>query len=101
MRDLSRHLDLLSLNTATVRKQAPLDRIIEAAVARGIRMIDPWRDQVHAVGLANVARQIRDVGVRLSGYCRGGFYTALDAQGLAAALDDNRRAIDEAKALDS
>ena len=101
MRDLSQRLELLSLNTATVRKQAPLDRIIEAALARGIGMIDPWRDQVQAIGLDKVARQIRDAGVRLSGYCRGGFYTAVDAQGLAAALDDNRRAIDEAKALGS
>ena len=101
MRDLSQRLDLFSLNTATVRKQAPLDRIIEAVVAHGIRSIDPWRDQVQAVGLDRVARQIRDAGVRLSGYCRGGFYPALDAQGLAAALEDNRRAIDEAKALSS
>jgi sugar phosphate isomerase/epimerase len=101
MRDLSQRLDLLSLNTATVRKQACLDRIIEAAVARGVRKIDPWRDQVQAIGLDKIARQLRDAGVRLSGYCRGGFYTAADAQGLAAALEDNRRAIDEAKALDS
>jgi len=101
MRDLSQHLELLSLNTATVRKQAPLDRIIEAAAARGIGMIDPWRDQVQAIGLDKVARQIRDAGVRLSGYCRGGFYTGANAQELAAALDDNRRAIDEAKALGS
>jgi len=101
MRELSQHLELLSLNTATVRKQAPLDRIIEAAVARGVGMIDPWRDQVQAIGLSNIARQIRDAGVRLSGYCRGGFYTAPDASGLAAALDDNRRVIDEAKALGS
>jgi sugar phosphate isomerase/epimerase len=101
MRDLSQHLELLSLNTATVRKQAPLDQIIEAAVARGIGTIDPWRDQVQAVGLEKVARRIRDAGVRLSGYCRGGFFTAADAQGIAAALDDNRRAIDEAKTLGS
>jgi len=101
MRDLSQHLELFSLNTATVRKQAPLDRIIEAAVERGIGLIDPWRDQVQAIGLDKVARQLRDAGMRLSGYCRGGFYTALDAQGRAAALDDNRRAIDEAKALGS
>jgi sugar phosphate isomerase/epimerase len=101
MRDLSQHLELLSLNTATVRKQAPLDRIIEAAVARGIGMIDPWRDQVQAIGLDKIARQIRDAGVRLSGYCRGGFFTGANAKELAAALDDNRRAIDEAKALDS
>jgi len=101
MRDLSQHLELLSLNTATVRKQAPLDRIIEAAVARGIGMIDPWRDQVQAIGIDKVARHMRDAGVRLSGYCRGGFYTGADAKELAAALDDNRRAIDEAKALGS
>jgi sugar phosphate isomerase/epimerase len=101
MRDLSQHLELLSLNTATVRKQAPLDRIIEAAVARGIGLIDPWRDQVQAIGLDKVARHMRDAGVRLSGYCRGGFYTGANAKELAAALDDNRRAIDEAKALGS
>jgi sugar phosphate isomerase/epimerase len=101
MRDLSQHLELLSLNTATVRKQAPLDQIIEAAVARGIGLIDPWRDQVQAIGLDKVARHMRDAGVRLSGYCRGGFYTAANANELAAALDDNRRAIDEAKALGS
>jgi sugar phosphate isomerase/epimerase len=101
MRDLSQHLELLSLNTATVRKQAPLDQIIEAAVARGIGLIDPWRDQVQAIGLDKVARHLRDAGVRLSGYCRGGFYTAANAKELAAALDDNRRAIDEAKALGS
>ena len=101
MRDLSCHPELLSLNTATVRKQAPLDSIIEACVARGIGLIDPWRDQVQAVGLEKIARQIRDAGVKLSGYCRGGFFTAIDAVGLAAALDDNRRAIDEAKTLGS
>jgi sugar phosphate isomerase/epimerase len=101
MRDLSQHLELLSVNTATVRKQAPLDRIIEAAVARGIGLIDPWRDQVQAIGVNKVARHIRDAGVRLSGYCRGGFYTAPNAKELAAALDDNRCAIDEAKALGS
>ena len=101
MRDLSQHLALLSLNTATVRKQAPLDQIIEAAVACGIGLIDPWRDQVQAIGLDKVVRHLRDAGVRLSGYCRGGFYTAANAKELAAALDDNRRAIDEAKTLGS
>jgi len=35
----------------------------------------------------------------LSGYCRGGFFTAADAAGLAAALEDNRRAVDEACTL--
>ena len=101
MRDFSRGVDHLSINTATVRKQLPLGAIIESCAARGIRAIDPWRDQVAAAGLAATARQLKDAGVVLSGYCRGGFFTAADAVGRTAALEDNRRAIDEAKTLNA
>jgi sugar phosphate isomerase/epimerase len=89
----------LSINTATLRKQLPLPGIVEACARRSIPAIDPWRDQVAAAGLAATAKQIKDAGIVLSGYCRGGFFTAADAAGLAAALEDNRRAIDEAKTL--
>src|SRR5262245_50216955 len=99
MRDFSAGLEFQSINTATLRRQLELPAIIEACARRGIRAICPWRDQVAAAGLAAVARQIKDAGLVLSGYCRGGFFTAADAPGLCAALDDNRRAIDEAKAL--
>jgi sugar phosphate isomerase/epimerase len=105
MRDFSQNHDWLSINTATVRKQSgaevPLDRIIDQCAERGIRAISPWRDQVAAVGLDKVARQLKAHGIGLSGYCRGGFFPAPDAAGLRAALDDNRRAIDEAKTLDA
>ena len=105
MRDFSQNHDWLSINTATIRKQSgaevPLDRIIDQCVERGIRAISPWRDQVAAVGLDKVAKQLKAHGIGLSGYCRGGFFPAADAAGLQAALDDNRRAIDEAKTLDA
>ena len=105
MRDFSQNHDWLSINTATVRKQSgadvPLDRIIDQCAERGIRAISPWRDQVAAVGLDKVAKQLKAHGISLSGYCRGGFFPAPDAAGLRAALDDNRRAIDEAKTLDA
>lgn len=105
MRDFSQNHDWLSINTATVRKQSgaevPLDRIIDQCAERGIRAISPWRDQVAAVGLDKVAKQLKAHGIGLSGYCRGGFFPAPDAAGLRAALDDNRRAIDEAKTLDA
>jgi sugar phosphate isomerase/epimerase len=99
MRDLAARPELLSINTATVRKQAPLDRIIEACARRGIKRIDPWRDQVAAIGLEKIGRQLRDAGIGLSGYCRGGFFTHADKAGRDSALEDNLRAIDEAKAL--
>jgi sugar phosphate isomerase/epimerase len=101
VRDFSGDHEALSINTATVRKQAKLDEIIEACARRAIRLICPWRDQVAAVGLERIAQQVRDSGIRLSGYCRGGFFPAADAAGLAAALEDNRRAVDEATTLGS
>jgi sugar phosphate isomerase/epimerase len=101
MRDLSNDHALLSLNTATVRKQWRLDRIIDECARRGIHAISPWRDQVADVGLETVARLLRTTGVGLSGYCRGGFYPAANTAGLTAALEDNRRAVDEARALDA
>jgi len=105
MRDFSTSHEWLSINTATVRRQrgveVPLDRIVDQCAARGIRAISPWRDQVAAVGLDKLAAQLKANGIALSGYCRGGFYPAADAAGLKAALDDNYRAIDEAKTLDA
>jgi sugar phosphate isomerase/epimerase len=88
--------DRLSINTATLRAQWGLDEIVDALVRHGIRGISPWRDQVAKLGLAESARRIRDAGLTVSGYCRGGMFPALDAAGLAAARDDNRRAVDEA-----
>ena len=52
-----------------------------------------------AAGLGPVARALRAHGMRLSGYCRGGMFTAADPAGVAAARDDNRRAVDEALEL--
>ena len=101
MRDFTQDHQWLSINTATVKKQWSLDRIIDECAQRGIRAISPWRDQVAAVGLEKIAKQLRDNGIGLSGYCRGGFYPASDAKGRQAALLDNRRAIDEAKTLNA
>jgi sugar phosphate isomerase/epimerase len=98
MRDFSRDHRWLSLNTATVRRQGDLAAIIEACARHGIRAIDPWRDQVAAIGLDRAVRAVRDAGLELSGYCRGGMFTS-DASHRIEARDDNRRAVDEARAL--
>src|SRR4051795_13429246 len=98
MRDFSSDHRWLSLNTATVRKQGDLTAIIDACVRHGIRAIDPWRDQVASVGLDRAVRAVRDAGLDLSGYCRGGMFTS-DASRRGEVRDDNRRAVDEARAL--
>lgn len=98
MRDLSGDHRWLSLNTATLRKQGSLLDIIDACARNGIRAIDPWRDQVAAIGLDRAVRAVKDAQLELSGYCRGGMFPA-DPAHRAQARDDNRRAVDEATAL--
>jgi sugar phosphate isomerase/epimerase len=105
MRDFSRNHQWLSINTATIRKsrsqELPLPDIIEACVRRGIRAISPWRDQVQAAGLATISKLVKIHGLELSGYCRGGMFPASTPEGLRAAHDDNRRAVDEARELNA
>jgi len=89
----------LSINTATLRKQWTLSDIISGCARRGIRMISPWRDQVAATGVKETARRLRDSGVGLSGYWSRGLFPGVDRQARRLALDDNRRAVDEALSL--
>jgi sugar phosphate isomerase/epimerase len=89
----------LSINLATVRQQWNLCEAADACRRHGIAAIDPWRDQVAAIGIGEAVRVIKDNGLAVSGYCRGGMFPAADAAGRQAAVDDNKRAIDEAAAL--
>ncbi|UZE51241.1 sugar phosphate isomerase/epimerase family protein [Rhodopseudomonas sp. P2A-2r] len=98
MRDFSGDHRWLSLNTATVRKQGDLAEIVDACARHGIRAIDPWRDQVASIGLDRAAKVIRDAGIELSGYCRGGMFVSDEAH-RQQQRDDNRRCVDEAVAL--
>src|SRR5262245_24611608 len=101
MRDFSNSSEWLSINTATVRRQWTLPEIVAGCARSGIRAVSPWRDQVAQCGLGVARRALADTGIKLSGYCRGGMFPAADAAGLAAALDDNFRAVDEACELAS
>jgi sugar phosphate isomerase/epimerase len=93
------HATRLSINLATVREQWNLREAVEACARLGIPAVDPWRDQVAAIGLDASVRAIKDAGMKVSGYCRGGMFPATDQAGKQAAIDDNKRAIDEASVL--
>jgi sugar phosphate isomerase/epimerase len=88
-----------SLNTATVKAQWDLKQCVEGCVRHGFAGISPWRDILQAAGVDEAAKLIRDSGLGVSGLCRGGMFTAPTKAGRRAALDDNRRAVDEAVAI--
>jgi sugar phosphate isomerase/epimerase len=86
----------LSLNLATVSRQWKLREAVVAAARHGFTGVAPWRDMVAEAGTAEAARVFKDSGLRVTGYCRGGLFPAADAAGRKAAIDDNKRMIDEA-----
>ncbi|MEU4452499.1 sugar phosphate isomerase/epimerase family protein [Nocardioides sp. NPDC023903] len=98
MTDSITGLERLSLNTKTTNSWT-LDEAVDGAARAGIPALGLWRDRVHEAGLEKAAKLVRDAGLRVSSLCRGGFLTASDEAGIAGALEDNKRAIDEAATL--
>lgn len=88
----------LSINQATI-KYATLADALRVTARAGVGAIGLWREPVAEVGLATAARMVADSGLRVSSLCRGGFFTTPEGPRRRAALDDNRRAIDETAAL--
>jgi sugar phosphate isomerase/epimerase len=95
MRDLSHDRSLLSINSATVKPWS-LEQLVDGCARAGLSAISPWRDIVQACGVERAGKLIRGRGMTVTGLCRGGMFTAADDAGRRAALDDNRRAVDEA-----
>jgi sugar phosphate isomerase/epimerase len=91
-------LERLSINQETV-KQWSLPELAAGCAALGVTQVGLWRAPVQEYGVERAARLMRDSGLTVTSLCRGGFFTASDPKPRAAALDDNRAAIDEAAAL--
>ncbi|WP_190069243.1 sugar phosphate isomerase/epimerase family protein [Streptomyces lanatus] len=80
-------------------KQLSMPELVEGCLELGIPGVGLWREPVQSYGLEATAKLVRDAGLTVTTLCRGGFFTAIDAGERAKALDDNRRAIDEAATL--
>ena len=88
----------LSINRWSCRT-TPLPEFLAATRQHGIEGVGLWRQDVAEHGLAEVRRLVDEAGLTVTSLCRGGFFTAADPGDRAAALEDNRRAIEEAVGL--
>ena len=82
----------LSLNTATLGFRRDLREIVDAAARRGIAGIAPWRRELNK----RSGRLFQDARLTVTCLCRGSYLTFADERQRLAALDDNRRAIEQA-----
>lgn len=88
----------LCIHTITT-KPWPIERAIVEYSRAGVSGISVWRQYLDGRQPAIVARQIAEAGLETVSLVRGGFFPATTRRERQAALDDNRRAIDEAAEL--
>jgi len=94
------HTDLsgLCIHTITTRPW----KIEEAAqhyAAAGVKGITVWRDALEGRNIRETGKMLREHDLSIVSLCRGGFFPHKDISKRKSAIDDNRKAIDEAAEL--
>jgi sugar phosphate isomerase/epimerase len=88
-------LSRLCLHTITTKPW----RIEEAAMnyaTAGVKGITVWRDALLNRDIKETGEMLRQQGLTIVSLCRGGFFPSAEHEKRRKALDDNRRAIEEA-----
>jgi sugar phosphate isomerase/epimerase len=65
----------------------------------GIGGITVWRDALYGRDIKQTGQMLRDYNLQVVSLCRGGFFPHPEASGRQKAIDDNKKAVDEAAAL--
>jgi len=92
--DLSR----LCVHTITT-KPWTIEQAAKNFSEAGIGGITVWRDALNGRDIKQTGQMLRDYDLNIVSLCRGGFFPNSSASGRQEAIDDNRKAIDEAEAL--
>lgn len=88
----------LCVHTMTVKRWS-LAEAIAGFRAAGVPGITVWRQHLAPQGAEESGRMLRESGLDVVSLCRGGFFVASNGAERAKAIDDNRRAVDEAAAI--
>ena len=94
VKDLSR----LCIHTITTKPWG-IEEAAENFAASGVKGITVWRDALSGRDIMQTGDRIRNHGLSVVSLCRGGFFPSSDKGKRRVALDDNRRAIEEAHLL--
>jgi len=92
--DLSR----LCVHTITT-KPWKIEEAAKHFSAAGVSGITVWRDALEGRDVRKTGDMLRDHGLQIISLCRGGFFPHREQAKRAAAIDENKKAIDEAAAL--
>ena len=99
VRDLGKNRRHCAINTATLGFQQPIEQVIEAVARAGFGGIAPWRREIEGRDVKAIARQIRDAGLAVTGYCRSTFIPANTNAEFQNNIAANKLAIADAATL--
>jgi sugar phosphate isomerase/epimerase len=89
----------LSINQICVLPQWTLPQAIDGLKRHGVPAISVWREKLAEIGVAEARKRLDDAGLAVSGLCFAGLVSSADRTEAAAAIDDVRRALDEANGI--
>jgi sugar phosphate isomerase/epimerase len=88
-------LSRLCLHTITTKPWV-IEEAARNYAAAGVKGITVWRDAMDGRDISMTGGMLRQEGLEIVSLCRGGFFPSKDPDKRRAALDENRRAIEEA-----
>jgi len=94
LKDLSK----LCIHTITTKPWS-IEEAAKNYSAGGVRGITVWRDALEGRNIKKTGEMLNEQGLSVVSLCRGGFFPSREPVRRQAAIDDNRKAIEEASAL--
>lgn len=91
-------LSKLCIHTISTKPWA-IEESAKNFAAAGVKGITVWRDALAGRNIKHTGAMLRDHDLSIVSLCRGGFFPSIDPAKRQAALDDNRKAIEEAYEL--
>ena len=91
-------LSKLCIHTITTKSWS-IEEAAENYSRVGVKGISVWRQYLEGRNIAQTGEMLKRHGLEVVSLVRGGFFPSTSAEKRAAAIDDNKKAVDEAAAL--
>lgn len=91
-------LSKLCIHTITTKSWS-IEEAAENYSRVGVKGISVWRQYLEGRNIAQTGEMLKSHGLEVVSLVRGGFFPSISAEKRAAAIDDNKKAVDEAAAL--
>lgn len=91
-------LSKLCIHTITTKSWS-IEEAAENYSRVGVKGISVWRQYLEGRNIAGTGQMLKDHDLEVVSLVRGGFFPSTSANKRAAAIDDNKKAVDEAAAL--